>query len=153
MTAPPREEPPYFVSQPVAQGAHLRALAPRKRGPAPAPRAADLLKRRIDPLARLDEALHRSDRLLEHRALVARERHLDDALDAARANDDRYADIHVVDPVLARQMSRAGQDALLVLEIALGHGDGRGGGRVEGGARLQKVDDLAAPFAGALDDG
>src|SRR3954453_10119771 len=40
--------------------------------------------------------------------------------------------LYVVHPVLSCQMSRAGQDALLVLEIALGHGDGRGGGRVKG---------------------
>ena len=70
-----------------------------------------------------------------------------------RADHDRHADIHVLDAVLAVEVGGAGQHALLVLEVALGHGDGRGGRRIEGRAGLQQVDDLAAALAGALDDG
>ena len=83
----------------------------------------------------------------------AGERDLDDALDAVLADHDRHADEHVLHAVLAVEIGRAGQDALLVLEVALGHGDGGSGGRVEGGAGLEQVDDLAAALAGALDHG
>ena len=78
---------------------------------------------------------------------------LEDALDAAVADHHRHADIHALHVVFAVEIGGAGQHALLVLEVALGHGDGRGGRRIEGRAGLEQVDDLAAALAGALDDG
>jgi hypothetical protein len=51
-----------------------------------------------------------------------------------------------------RQVGGAGQDALLVLQVALGHLDGRGCRRVEGRAGLQQANDLGAAVAGALHD-
>ena len=50
-------------------------------------------------------------------------------------------------------MGGAGQNPALVAQVALGHGDGGSGGRVEGGAGLEEVDDLAAALAGTLDHG
>ena len=95
----------------------------------------------------------RGDRFVEHRlcsALFSVD--LDDALDAAGADHHRHADIDALDAVLAREIGGAGQHALLVLEIALGHLDRRSGRRIEGRAGLQQADDLAAAVAGALDD-
>ena len=77
---------------------------------------------------------------------------LDHLLDAACADDHRHADIEVVDPVLAGQVGGAGQQPALVLEIALGHLDGRGRRRVEGRAGLQQRHDLRTAVAGALHD-
>ena len=96
-------------------------------------------------------ACDRRDRLVEHLLLGPVEVDLDDALDAAGADHHRHADIHVLDAVLARQMRRAGQHALLVLEIGSRPSAIAGGGRrVEGRAGLQQADDLGAAVAGAL---
>ena len=54
--------------------------------------------------------------------------------------------------VLASKVGRAGQYALLVLEVALGHGDRRGGRGVERRTGLQQIDDFAAAVAGPVDD-
>src|SRR3546814_19747314 len=78
------------------------------------------VQRWFDALARNDQFLHRIDRLLEARLGFVLQFDLDDALDAARADDDRNADVKVIDAVLAGQMRRARQQALLVLEIAFG---------------------------------
>src|SRR5687767_1067055 len=48
--------------------------------------------------------------------------------------------------------SRDGKNALLVVEVSLGHRDRAGGGGVIGGTGLEQADDLAAAAAGALDD-
>ena len=49
-------------------------------------------------------------------------------------------------------MGSGGKHPALVLQIALGHGDGRSGGGVEGRAGFQQAHDLGAAIAGALDD-
>src|SRR5690606_41755134 len=51
------------------------------------------------------------------------------------------------------KVRRAGQNALLVLQICLGHRDRAGRGGVISRAGLQQADDLAATRTGALDDG
>ena len=99
---------------------------------------------RRDLGAGLDQALHGLDRLLEHLPLGSIEIDLDDLLDAIGADHHRHAHIHALHAVFAVEVGGAGQHAALVLEIALGHLDGGGGGRVEGRAGLQQVDDLAA---------
>src|SRR3546814_7435181 len=78
--------------------------------------------------------LDRSDRLVEACLGLALQFELDEALDTARADHHRHADIQVIDTVLARQVRRARQQALLVLEVALGHHDRAGRRRVEGDA-------------------
>src|SRR3712207_6950719 len=55
----------------------------------------------------------------------------------------RNAHEHVLHAVLTVEIGGAGQNALLVLEVALGHSDGGSRRRVEGGAGLEQVDDLA----------
>ena len=74
------------------------------------------------------------------------------ALDAAGTDHARDADVEVLDAILAGEMRGAGEDALLVLQKALGHRDRAGRGRVIGAAGLQERDDLAAAAAGTLDD-
>ena len=91
-------------------------------------------------------------RLVEHGLLVGVQLDLDDLLDAAFADDHRHADIEILDAVLAGQVRGAGQQAALVLEVALGHLDRRGGRGVEGRAGLEQADDLGAAVARALDD-
>src|SRR3984957_931627 len=59
----------------------------------------------------------------------------------------------VVDAILPGQMGRAGQHAALILQIGFGPSDCCSGRRVEGRAGLQQIDDLAAAFASAFDDG
>ena len=108
---------------------------------------------RRDLGAGLDQPLHRLHRLLEHRPLRRIEVDLDDLLDAVGADHHRHADVHALHAVLAVEVGGAGQHAALVLEVALGHLDRGGGRRIEGGAGLQEVDDLAAAAARALDDG
>src|SRR5262245_20130939 len=68
------------------------------------------------------------------------------------ADHGGHPDIKVLDPVLAVEVGRARKDALLVLEKALRHGDGRRRRRVEGRPALEQVDDLGAAVARALDD-
>src|SRR5215470_10814368 len=91
-------------------------------------------------------------RLFEHGTFGAVQLNLDDALDALCADHGGYADVKVLDPVLAVEVGRARKDALLVLEKALRHGDGRRRRRVEGRAALEQVDDLGAAVARALDN-
>ena len=69
----------------------------------------------------VDQLADRGDRFVEGRLLLAIELDLDDALDAAGADHDRHADIEVLDPVLAVEPRGAGQHALLVAQIGLGH--------------------------------
>ena len=54
--------------------------------------------------------------------------------------------------VFAVQAGGAGQDALLVPEVALGHRDRRGGRRIESRTGLEQPDDLGAAVPRALDD-
>src|SRR5215510_14857545 len=98
-----------------------------------------------------DEIFDATERSLQHAAFLVREIDLDDALDAAGAEYDGHADVIAVDSALALEVRGARQDALLVLEIALGHFD-RGCGRRHPGARLQQVDDFATRHLRALDD-
>src|SRR6185369_8741065 len=107
---------------------------------------------RSDLGAGVDQALHGVDRLLEHRPLRRIEVDLDDLLDAIGTNHYGHAHIHALHAVFAVEVGGAGEHAALVLEVALGHLDGGGRGRVEGGAGLQQVDDLAAAAARTLDD-
>src|SRR5205085_9016951 len=97
-------------------------------------------------------AAHRADGLVEHLALGRIESELDHALDALRADHHRYADVQVLHAVWAVEIGRAGEHALLVLEIALRHRDRRGGRRIEGRAGLEQGDDLAAALARAVHD-
>src|SRR5258706_5128023 len=86
--------------------------------------AAEQIRR--DLLAGIDQTLHRADRLVERFAVLAGQLDFDNALDALRSDHDGHADIHVLDAVFAVEIGGAGQPPLLVLEIALGHGDRRG---------------------------
>src|ERR1700682_1035973 len=101
----------------------------------------------------VDGLLHRLERLLEHRLLFRREIELMALFDALRA--DGHGDAHVIaaHAVLSLEERRARQDALLVLEIRLGHGDGAGGRRVACRAGLEQRDDLPAALARPVDDG
>ncbi len=74
-----------------------------------------------DAGAGLAEARNGRHGLVEHLLLGLVQVDLDDALDAACADHGRDADIHVGDAVLPGEMGRAGEHALLVLEIGLGH--------------------------------
>src|SRR6185436_12560783 len=105
-----------------------------------------------DFLAGVDQPLNGAYRLVEGFAVLAGQLDLDDALDALRADDDGNADIHVLHAVFAVEIGGAGQHALLVLQIALGHRHGGSGRRVERGTGLQQVHDLGAAVAGAVDD-
>src|SRR6267143_3033534 len=96
--------------------------------------------------------LHRLEGLLEHGLLVGGELDLQDLLHPAGPDRHRHAHVVAVDPVLALQQGGAGKHALLVAQVALGHGHGAGGGGIEGGAGLEQRDDLAAALAGAVDD-
>ena len=55
---------------------------------------------------------------------------LDNTLDALRSDHDGHADIHVLHAVFAVEVGGAGQHALLVPEIALGHRNGGRGGLI-----------------------
>src|SRR5918993_5319913 len=114
--------------------------------------AGTLIERIVYPLARDEQLLDRVDAGLEIGLGGVVELDFDDALDSVRADDHGDADVEVVDAVLAGQMRRGREHALLVLEEALGHRDRRRRGRVEGASGLQQSDDLAAAAAGALDD-
>src|SRR5690348_16406102 len=107
---------------------------------------------RRDLLAGFDQALYRAGGFLEGVAFGAAELDLDHALDALGADHDRHADIEIVHAVFAVEPGGAGQYALLVEQIALGHGDGGGRRRIESRAGLEQVDDLGAAIGGALDD-
>src|SRR6195952_5084993 len=74
-----------------------------------------------DLLAGLDQALHRPDGLVERLAVLAGHFDLDNALDPLGADHHGHADIHVLHAVFAIEIGGAGQHALLVPEIALGH--------------------------------
>src|SRR3546814_9618048 len=91
----------------------------------------------------LDETLDRGDVLLELRALLGVQLHLDDPLDPLGADDHRHAHVEALHAVLAGKVGRTGQHALLVLEVGLGHSDGRGGGGIECRADAQQLDHLA----------
>src|SRR5690606_36290903 len=54
--------------------------------------------------------------------------------------------------ILPGEIGRAGQDPLLVFEIAFRHGERRGSRSIEGRTRLEQADDLGAPVTGSLDD-
>jgi hypothetical protein len=127
--------------------------ADRSAGPSSFDRRVAYASEAVDVLAGLQQALDRGDRLFEHRLFFVVGGELDDLLDAAGADQGRDADIEVRQAVFARQPDGAGQDALLVQQVGLGHGDRRFRRSVEGRAGLQQGHDLAAALAGALDDG
>src|SRR5690348_5133019 len=108
------------------------------------------LRRDLD--AGLGQALHRRHRTVEHLLFALVELDLDDALDAAGADHHGNADIGALDAILAGEVGRTGQQALLVLEIGFGHGNRRGRRRVIGRAGLEQADDLGAAVTGALHD-
>src|SRR5690606_1440826 len=114
--------------------------------------AASLLEVGGDAGTGLAQRFDRRDRLVEHFLFGLREVELDDAFDAAGADHDGYAHIEVLDAVLAREVRCAGQHALLVAEVALGHRYRRRGRRIVRRTRLQQAHDLAAALAGALHD-
>ncbi len=60
-------------------------------------------KRGLDARASLAQPLHRFHRFVEHRPFAPIEIDLDDALHAAGADDDRHADIEIVETVLPLQ--------------------------------------------------
>src|SRR6266498_596751 len=82
-------------------------------------------------LAGFDDFADRRGGLLEHRLLLGRQLDRDDLLDAAGAEHDRNAEVHVLEPVLAVQVRRAGHQPLLVLEVGGRHRDRRGRRRQE----------------------
>src|SRR3954454_2395544 len=112
-----------------------------------------LRQMRRDALARIHQALHGLGGFLEHATLGAIEMNLHDALDALGSDHRRHADIEVLDSVFAVQVRGAGQDALLVLEIALRHRDRGRRGRIKRRAALEQVYDLSAAVSRALQDG
>src|ERR1051326_6202268 len=107
---------------------------------------------RFEFFAGLDQALDGVPRLHQLSALLRRQFQLDDALHAVRSDHRRHADIETLEAIGAVHIGRHRQHALLVLEIALRHLDGRGGRRIEGRAGLEERDDLGAAVAGALHD-
>src|ERR1700760_2811468 len=85
--------------------------------------SARLLKGRRDVDAGFAKTGDSSDGLVEGFLLGLVQVDLDDALDTAGTDDGRNTDIHILDAVLAVEVSGAGQNALLVLEVGFGHFD------------------------------
>src|SRR5262249_47763985 len=107
---------------------------------------------RRDPLAELNQRLHRFDRLHEGVAFSRAKVELDDALDALGADHHRYASIETLHVVFAVEVGGARQPALVVFEIGIGHFQ-RGGGRcVIGRGGLQQATALRAAVTRALND-
>src|SRR5688572_29185790 len=88
--------------------------------------------------------------LVECRPLVVAQVELDDRLDASRAELHRHAHVEPVDPVLALEVCRAREHALLVEHDRVDHLRGRRA-RCVPGRRAEQLDDLAAAFRRALD--
>src|SRR5690606_29796365 len=102
-----------------------RFLSPEREIPACAGMTLVRLRQlRRDFLAGFDEAFNGADRLFEGLLFGGVERDLDDLFNATGTDDNRNADIGVLDAIFAVEIGGGGQNALLVLEIALGHGDG-----------------------------
>src|SRR6187549_1205571 len=74
-----------------------------------------------DLLAGLDQALHCRCRFFEHRALAAIELDFDDALNALGADNDRHADIEILDSIFAIEPGGAGQNTSPVAQIDTRH--------------------------------
>src|SRR5690606_8110861 len=111
-----------------------------------------LFQARIQTDTRINQSLHRVDRIIEHGLLFRIHVDLDNPLYTAFTDDSRHADVDAVKTILALHIGGAGQDALLVLEIRFGHGDRAGGRRIEGRAGFQQCHNLGAAVAGAIDD-
>src|SRR6185437_14564679 len=79
-----------------------------------------------------EQRLNGCDGFVEHLPFAAVESDLDDPLDAAGADHRRYADIEILDAVLAGQPGGARQYALLVAQKGLSHLDGGRRRRIEG---------------------
>src|ERR1700756_1910905 len=67
-------------------------------------------------LQRVEQLLHRIGRLLQRGLLLGGQRDLDDLLDAVLAELHRYADVEIVEAVLAGEIGSAGEDLALVFE-------------------------------------
>src|SRR5437588_2603740 len=112
-----------------------------------------LTKMRSNFLAGFDERGDGFHRFLEHGAFGAVELNFNNPLDPLGADYARHADIEILDVILAIEIGGARQHSLLVLQIALRHGDGGCGRSVESRAALEQIDDLGAAVPRALDDG
>src|SRR4051794_26421865 len=96
-----------------------------------------------------DDLAYRLGRSLQRLRLLGREVELDDLLDPARAELARHAHVEAVDPVLALEIRRAGQDAPLVEHDRVDHlRSGRARRVPRRGAH--QVDELAAALRRAL---
>src|SRR3954470_9009577 len=97
-----------------------------------------------------DDLAYRLGRRLQRLRLLVREVELDDLLDAARAELDRDAHVEAVDPVLALEVRRAGEHALLVEHDRVDHLRSGGARRVpRRGAH--EIHELTAALRRALD--
>src|ERR1700691_2604842 len=105
-----------------------------------------------DLLAGLDQAPHRLHGFLEHPALAAVELDFDHTLNSLTADNDRHADIKIVDAVLAIEPGGRRQHAFLVAQITFRHRNRRTCRCVEGRASLEQADDLTTAVARALDN-
>ena len=77
---------------------------------------------------------------------------LDNFLNAASTDHHGYANIKIVDAILASQVGRCGQNALLIVKLGFGHCDAARGWRVISRTSLEQSDDFATTAAGALND-
>src|SRR5919201_3623382 len=69
----------------------------------------------------VDQFANGGDGVLEGRLLLGRQLDFDDLLHAASVQRHRHPDVEALHPVLAGEVSRTGQDLLLVLEDGLHH--------------------------------
>ncbi len=90
--------------------------------------------------------------MIERGPVITSQRHFHNLFHTVLADDHRHADIKALHAVFAIQIGRAGQQAALILQIALRHLDRGRSGSIESRAGLQQADDLRAAVAGALHD-
>src|SRR5690606_28296516 len=111
--------------RPRARGPHAVMPAPPAEFPL-APELTKSVQRAIDTLAGHQQFLDRIDADLEVVFRLAFEGDFNHFFRAVRANYHWYTDIEAVEAVFAVDVNRAGEDALLVAEVGLGHGDRAG---------------------------
>src|SRR5215210_5659832 len=98
----------------------------------------------------LHEITHGVGAIIQFSQFFVAEAELDDVFDARGAELDGDADEEVVQAVLALQVGRAREDALLVEKDGVYHlGCGRGR-RVESAPALEEADDLCPALTGAV---